>query len=43
MLGEIIRILAVAGEVGRDHYPTTLFAQSEALVGLHREKYHLRR
>ena len=33
MLGEIIRVLAVAGSVGRDHYPTTLFAQSEAHAG----------
>jgi len=33
MLGEILRILAVAGEVGRDHYPTTLFARSEAQIG----------
>jgi sulfur carrier protein ThiS adenylyltransferase len=33
MLGEVIRVLAVAGDVGRDHYPTTLFAQSEAQPG----------
>jgi len=33
MLGEVIRILAVAEHVGRDHYPTTLFAQSEAQLG----------
>ncbi len=33
MLGEVIRVLAVAGQVGRDHYPTTLFAQSEAQPG----------
>ena len=33
MLGEVLRILAVAGDVGRDHYPTTLFRQSEAQSG----------
>ncbi|MEQ8786702.1 MAG: ThiF family adenylyltransferase [Pirellulaceae bacterium] len=33
MLGEVIRVLAVAGESGRFHYPTTLFAQSEAEPG----------
>jgi sulfur carrier protein ThiS adenylyltransferase len=33
MLGEVIRVLAVAGNVGRDHYPTTLFGQSEAQAG----------
>jgi sulfur carrier protein ThiS adenylyltransferase len=33
MLGEIIRVLAVAGDVGREHYPTTLFAQAEAQPG----------
>jgi molybdopterin-synthase adenylyltransferase len=33
MLGEVIRVLAVAEHVGRDHYLTTLFAQSEALPG----------
>ena len=33
MLGEVIRVLAVADDVGRDHYPTTLFAQSEAQPG----------
>jgi len=33
MLGEVIRILAVADSVGRDHYPTTLFRQSEAQPG----------
>ena len=33
MLGEVIRILAVAEEQGRDYYPTTLFAQSEAQSG----------
>ena len=33
MLGEVLRILTVADDVGRQHYPTTLFDQSEALVG----------
>ena len=33
MLGEVIRVLAVAGEDGRDYYPTTLFAQTEAMTG----------
>jgi sulfur carrier protein ThiS adenylyltransferase len=33
MLGEVVRVLAVAEHVGRDHYPTTLFAQSEAQPG----------
>jgi molybdopterin-synthase adenylyltransferase len=33
MLSEVIRILAVADSVGRDHYPTTLFAQAEAQSG----------
>lgn len=33
MLGEVIRILTVADEFGRDHYPTTLFAQAEAQAG----------
>ena len=33
MLGEVIRVLAVADGIGRDHYPTTLFAQSEAQPG----------
>jgi molybdopterin-synthase adenylyltransferase len=33
MLGEVLRVLAVAGEQGRAHYPTTLFAQSEAQQG----------
>jgi molybdopterin-synthase adenylyltransferase len=33
MLGEILRVLAVSGEQGRAHYPTTLFAQSEAQQG----------
>jgi sulfur carrier protein ThiS adenylyltransferase len=33
MLGEVIRVLTVAGDQGRDYYPTTLFAQSEAQAG----------
>jgi sulfur carrier protein ThiS adenylyltransferase len=33
MLAEVIRVLAAAESVGRDYYPTTLFAQAEALVG----------
>lgn len=33
MLGEVIRILAVAGEQGRDYYPTTLFDEREAQPG----------
>jgi hypothetical protein len=33
MLAEIIRVLAVADDTGRAHYPTTLFRQSEARPG----------
>lgn len=33
MLGEVIRVLAVGNDIGRDHYPTTLFEQSEAQMG----------
>ena len=33
MLGEVIRVLVVANEHGRDHYPMTLFPQSEAQPG----------
>ena len=33
MLGEVIRVLAVADDIGRDHYATTLFARSEAQPG----------
>ncbi|MFH1919542.1 MAG: hypothetical protein ABIP48_06605 [Planctomycetota bacterium] len=33
MLGEVIRVLLVADEFGRDYYPTTLFPQSEAQPG----------
>ncbi len=33
MLGEVVRVLTVAVEVGHDHYPTTLFQPSEAQPG----------
>jgi len=33
MLGEVLRVLAVADAQGREYYPTTLFAQSEAMPG----------
>ena len=33
MLGETIRILVAANEASRRHYPTTLFAVSEAEQG----------
>ena len=33
MLGETIRILSVADQTGRQHYSSTLFPQSEALMG----------
>jgi len=33
MLGEVLRILIAADEHGRQHYPTTLFAQHEAQSG----------
>jgi sulfur carrier protein ThiS adenylyltransferase len=33
MLGEVIRVLAASEATGRDHYPTTLFHQSEAQPG----------
>jgi sulfur carrier protein ThiS adenylyltransferase len=33
MLAEVIRIITVADDQGREHYPTTLFAQSEAQPG----------
>ncbi len=33
MLSEVFRILTVADSAGRDHYPTTLFAQAEAQRG----------
>jgi sulfur carrier protein ThiS adenylyltransferase len=33
MLGEVLRILTAAGDMGRDHYPTTLFEPAEAQPG----------
>jgi hypothetical protein len=33
MLGEVIRVLAVTPDTGREHYPTTLFAASEVQPG----------
>jgi len=33
MLGEVLRILTVANEAGRRHYPTTLFESAEAQTG----------
>ena len=33
MMGEVIRVLAVADETGRDYYPRTLFQESEAQLG----------
>ena len=33
MLAEVIRVLAVADRAGREYYPKTLFAQSEAQAG----------
>lgn len=33
MLGEVLRILTATEESGKDFYPTTLFAQSEAMTG----------
>jgi molybdopterin-synthase adenylyltransferase len=33
MLGEVMRILVVTDQQGRDHYPTTLFTPSEAQTG----------
>ena len=33
MLGEVLRILTVGSDQGRAHYPSTLFAQSEAQSG----------
>ena len=33
MLAEVMRILTVADDQGRDHYPTTLFQQAEAQSG----------
>ncbi len=34
MLGEVLRILSAADPRSRDHYPTTLFEQSEAQAGV---------
>ena len=33
MLGEVMRILTVAEQQGREHYPTTLFQQADAQTG----------
>jgi len=33
MLGEVMRVLTVTEQRGQDHYPTTLFAPSEAQAG----------
>ena len=33
MLGEVLRVLTVAGSTGHDHYPTTLFEPTEAQPG----------
>jgi sulfur carrier protein ThiS adenylyltransferase len=33
MLSEVIRVLVAVGNQGRDYYPTTLFAQSQAQSG----------
>jgi sulfur carrier protein ThiS adenylyltransferase len=33
MLGEVIRVLTVTDDEGREHYPTTLFAAAEAEPG----------
>ena len=33
MLGETIRVLTIADDAGRRHYPTTLFPQAEAQAG----------
>lgn len=33
MLGEVIRVLCVTDTQGREHYPTTLFAQEQAETG----------
>jgi sulfur carrier protein ThiS adenylyltransferase len=33
MLGEVIRVLAATADVGRAHYPTTLFRQADAQRG----------
>ncbi len=33
MLAEVIRVLTASADMGRDHYPTTLFPQAEAQTG----------
>ena len=33
MLGEVLRIVTVADDQGRDHYTTTLFDQADAAAG----------
>ena len=33
MLGEVLRILSATDDSSREHYPTTLFEQSEAQTG----------
>lgn len=33
MLGETIRVLTVADDIGRGHYPTTFFLASESASG----------
>jgi sulfur carrier protein ThiS adenylyltransferase len=33
MLAEVMRVLTVAEDQGREHYPTTLFQQVEAQAG----------
>jgi len=33
MLGEVMRVLTVTDNDGREYYPTTLFAQTEAMTG----------
>jgi len=33
MLGEVIRVLTATEQSGRDHYPSTLFAQTEVITG----------
>ena len=44
MLGEVLRVLAVAEDVGRDHYPTTLFSAVRGPARpLHGPQHDLRR
>ncbi len=33
MLGEVIRVLSASADIGRGHYPSTLFPQGEAQIG----------